>query len=269
MGKRTQKSSKGKKGQKQLASRQLDRAQTALVKFGADYQRTNPVVGISRSLQLICPAAMRVPIKYSCRLALLSAIGVYVEHNFTGNGLFDPDVTGTGTQPTGFDQWMAFFQRYRVIASHFRARVINPTAATNAAAMADISIVPTNTTTAFANSDIAGSQPYARRNLVNEIGMGPNGPARLEASMETDLILGTSRDAVISEENYSGTASANPSNLWYWRLTQEPADLASNSTGIYEIEITYLVDFYERQINVASSSAVPKVGRKLERKPTV
>lgn len=252
---------KGKSRRKQpkrLAENENDVALVRLVRFGGQVQASNPVAGLSRSMILLCPAAMRVPLKYSARLSLTSTIGVYVEHNYAGNGLFDPDVTGVGTQPTGFDQWCAFYQRYRVLASHFRVRVLNPTATTNAQAMSDIVVTATNTTTAFANSDVAASQPYATRSLANTISNGPNGPVRFSKMMESDLILGVSKEAMLSETTYAGSPSTNPGDVWYWRICQEAADLASTFTNIYEVEITYLVDFYERQLNVASSLATNK-----------
>lgn len=39
---------------------------------------------------------------------------------FSGNGLYDPDITGIGTQPMGFDQMMIFYEHYTV----FSARII-------------------------------------------------------------------------------------------------------------------------------------------------
>jgi len=252
---------------KRLAENENDGPQQRLVRYGAQVQESDPVAGLVRAPVLLCPAATRVLMKYAERISLSSAAGLYVEYNWSGNGLFDPNVTGTGTQPTGFDQWCAFYQRYRVLASHVRIRAINPGAATNAAAMTDIAIVPTNTTTAFANSQVAASQPYAKRQLANTIGTGPNGFLRLEGSMETDLILGTSRQAVLTDDTYSGSSSANPSNQWYWRICQEPADLASTQNTVYEVELTYLVDFYERQLNVASVAA-GKPGKVLRRTPT-
>ncbi len=40
-----------------------------------------------------------------------SALG---EHFFSCVGLFDPDITGTGHQPMGFDQYMALYDHYQV-----------------------------------------------------------------------------------------------------------------------------------------------------------
>jgi len=40
-------------------------------------------------------------------------------HVFIANGLYDPDITGTGIQPMGFDQMMVFYEHYTV----FNARI--------------------------------------------------------------------------------------------------------------------------------------------------
>jgi len=39
---------------------------------------------------------------------------------FSANGLYDPDITGTGHQPMGFDQMMAFYNHYEVIGAKIR-----------------------------------------------------------------------------------------------------------------------------------------------------
>lgn len=38
------------------------------------------------------------------------------------NSLFDPDLTGVGHQPRGFDQWMTLYQKYAVLSSTITVR---------------------------------------------------------------------------------------------------------------------------------------------------
>lgn len=41
-------------------------------------------------------------------------------HNFSANSLFDPDQTGTGHQPRGFDQLKLLYNRYKVYAVNIK-----------------------------------------------------------------------------------------------------------------------------------------------------
>lgn len=40
--------------------------------------------------------------------------GLGVSYVYTANGLYDPDISGTGGQPSGFDQMMVFYEHYTV-----------------------------------------------------------------------------------------------------------------------------------------------------------
>lgn len=44
-------------------------------------------------------------------------------HKFAVNSLFDYDQTGIGHQPAYFDQWSAFYRRYRVISAKWKFKV--------------------------------------------------------------------------------------------------------------------------------------------------
>jgi len=57
---------------------------------------------------------MRVSMCYSDTVALDPAIGAAANYVFSCNGMYDPDITGTGNQPRGFDQLMAMYDHYIV-----------------------------------------------------------------------------------------------------------------------------------------------------------
>lgn len=64
-----------------------------------------------------------VRLRYTTPLLINPAVGLAVFHFFRANGPFDPDLTGVGHQPRGYDQWAQFYQRATVLGS--RIRVIN------------------------------------------------------------------------------------------------------------------------------------------------
>jgi hypothetical protein len=51
-----------------------------------------------------------------------SAVNAYI---FSANGLFDPNITGTGHQPMGFDQMMVFYNHYTVLGASVRCMFEN------------------------------------------------------------------------------------------------------------------------------------------------
>ena len=55
--------------------------------------------------------------RYSATLPLNAPVGGCVDHLFLANGLYDPDVTGTGHQPYAYDQMTALYNQWVVISS--------------------------------------------------------------------------------------------------------------------------------------------------------
>ncbi len=55
----------------------------------------------------------------------IDAILAHDHQVFTANGLFDPDITGTGHQPRGFDQFMALYDKYVVVSSSITLKARN------------------------------------------------------------------------------------------------------------------------------------------------
>lgn len=57
---------------------------------------------------------------YSNSSLSVPSTGLAVSYVYSANGLYDPDISGTGTQPTGFDQMMVFYEQYTV----FQATIV-------------------------------------------------------------------------------------------------------------------------------------------------
>jgi hypothetical protein len=62
------------------------------------------------------PNNTRVVLKYNDFFSLSSSAGV-ATCNFSGNSLYDPDITFTGHQPYYYDRYSALYQYYTVIGS--------------------------------------------------------------------------------------------------------------------------------------------------------
>lgn len=66
-------------------------------------------------------------LKYCEEISINAGIAAVATYVFRANSLFDPNFTGVGHQPMGFDEWMARYARYAVISSTLTMRYVTET----------------------------------------------------------------------------------------------------------------------------------------------
>lgn len=67
----------------------------------------------------------RVSLTYGDVWELDAAAGTYKDNDFIINSLYDPDLTGAGGQPSGFDAYATMYARYRVVSAKVTVTFIN------------------------------------------------------------------------------------------------------------------------------------------------
>lgn len=70
------------------------------------------------------PQSRRVSLRYCTNIVLTSTMGTLSKHYFRATSLFDPDQTGTGHQPMGYDQMGALYNHYVVLGSKITVRAM-------------------------------------------------------------------------------------------------------------------------------------------------
>lgn len=63
------------------------------------------------------PQSMKTTLRYTERIEFTPTGTAVQQFRFMGNGVYDPNVTGVGHQPRGFDQFMDVYQKFTVVAS--------------------------------------------------------------------------------------------------------------------------------------------------------
>lgn len=150
------------------------------------------------------------------------------------NGLYDPNITGVGDQPTGFDQYMALYDLYTVLAVKVKVKVLNgdgtypqicgATVAGLASAQTDPNIYIRN-----------GTPQY---HVVGPLGAYMN---IREWQFDVDLTK-LAKTNIKTDPDYSGTAGTNPPNQWYLHIWNGAHDGTSNAGQCYwQVEFEYLV----------------------------
>ncbi len=121
---------------------------------------------------------------------------------FSLNGLHDPDITGFGHQPRGFDQLMTLYDHYVVIGVQVEALVTNLTTATAAvvATIRDNNVPDTNFISQMENPN---------RKTIMLAGSDAGGSAKsIKFNFNPNKFLGRSHP--LSDPDVKGTATANP-----------------------------------------------------------
>lgn len=117
-------------------------------KFRSSSQRDSRTRTISLiSPRHVVPERLLVCLPYQEFVGLGSAF--FVDYRFNLNSIFDPNQTGTGHQPLGYDQWALFYNRYRVISTRVTARFLN----VSTTEAAEVGIIASNSLTALGSID--------------------------------------------------------------------------------------------------------------------
>lgn len=197
----------------------------------------------------IMPDKLLVKIPYTTGLNL-TGTGVAAVRTFSGNSCFDPDVTGVGSQPFGFDQWSAFYSKYRVYGSSIKVLARANYVAADPNKMFMLVVIPTTYETVDTNYvDITG-EPYVKTKVLPNSNAGY--PCTIKSYMSTRKIFGVTR-AQSADTDYAALNTASPSIQWYWQVVcDEATSAAINPDCLIYVKIMYYVEFFSR-VNIDRS----------------
>lgn len=153
------------------------------------------------------------------------------------NGLYDPDITGTGHQPLGFDQWMAFYENFICFASKIKMTVRNVSGIEG-----QIGILPANTGTVATNISLYAESPYGK---IKSLGNDQSGKSI--ATITNYLSMKKYEGFPLASVNYTGSASSNPGITREWHILIQSYDVSSSIDISYNLEIVYYVKFFRRK----------------------
>lgn len=162
---------------------------------------------------------------------------VYV---FSCNGLYDPDITGIGHQPSGFDEMMGLFDHYCVVKSNIQAQFVNKDSAISIGC--GVSLADSSTVAVDARRYVeSGSSTWA---LLGPINGGAN---KATMSQEITLSKYLGRPNILSEDDCSGNVSNNPTEQAYYHLWVEGYGSTGTATDIL-VTIDYFAYLKEPRV---------------------
>lgn len=177
------------------------------------------------------PKKCLVTHKYTQNFQIQSTLGVLGTTQFTCNGMFDPDITGSGHQPMYFDQFSALYDHYTVIGSKMKITFAN-TSTGNASGrfvimQQDDSTIASSAVDAVSENSLGSWKMLAA---------GDNNVHTIFKKWSAKKTFGGS---VLGNDNLQGTVAANPVELSVYTLGYAVGTAVTQSIDVV-VEIDYI-----------------------------
>lgn len=174
-------------------------------------------------------------LKYVDAISLTSTLGATVQQQYAFNDLYDPDYTGTGHQPMGFDQLATIYEKYQVTGMAYKISTLG---------FSDNSVACVNwsdsATVKFADWKEAAEQKY---NKIRYLQQGSMKPTYLKGYMSTKRLLGLSK----TDDLPYTAVSSSPSDRTFFNMLFQTYDEASTSSAEFVVTLTFYCKFTGRK----------------------
>jgi hypothetical protein len=198
-------------------------------------------------LQAGFPDRIKARLCYTSLNRVNPGVLTFVDTVFNLNSLFDPEFTGAGHQPRGFDTLATLYGKYRVnrcIATlHARQR---------AAHGIQIVMVPNNTSTALQNNDYPAEM---QRSVASQITGSAQPVVNLERAYDCADVLGQTSAQYRADEDTSALVTANPAELLYLHVFAQQIDGATVLDYEFVLNMVFECEFFDRKFESPSSLA--------------
>lgn len=178
---------------------------------------------------------------YDFQQSIVGTAGIVASRVYTANGVFDPDITGTGHQVIGFDQIMAAYNHYSVIRSKITVTFLNNG---DAPVRCGIYLNPDSTPL----TDIVRIMENGLiKTVVCDSKTSGTGERLKSVSIDCDCkkFFGKGKYSELLESDYQGTLFANPVEQVYFTVfTGNPFD-TTTTTVVYDAVISYDTIYHE------------------------
>jgi hypothetical protein len=168
---------------------------------------------ISRS---VVSPHLRITMPYAQSGALTEAaanLGAY--QSFALNSAFDPDFSGGGLQPLGYDQYAQFYGRYRVLGIRVEVSVSNGSA--TVPILGGIYCSPQSTLPAVATAWRVQPTPSTKSKFLSP-NAGGTPVAVFRANVPLAMVFGVTTKEFTDDQDFSANFLSSPARLAYMHV---------------------------------------------------
>lgn len=194
------------------------------------FERSRKRKGRFKNSQCLLGAKKRITFKYTDIDNLTPVAGAADVMIFSCNGLFDPNISGIGHQPRGWDQMMALYDHYCVL----KANISIICAVVPATEPQFVSIALRDK----ASPAYAGYADILEDRFVKHGVVAEGSPLTLSYTIDVGKFLGIKNP--VNEKDLWGDIGNNPTEQCYFHVSAFNMNGGSPSTGV---QITYVVKY--------------------------
>lgn len=168
-----------------------------------------------------------------------------VYHTFSCNGLYDPNITGIGHQPMGFDVLMPLYDHYVGTKAELTLTITSNDATTTGQSIVGVTIKDSPTVSYSGNSHAQEQQ----RTIIRHLDVMGSGKETQVIKMKVNPNTFLSRKSPLSDPELKGTVSANPTEQCYFIVWVSGVNTGQiPSSVILEAQIDYTACFLEPKL---------------------
>jgi len=205
--------------------------------------RVYPLHGIS--------SETRAKLRYSAEVSLASSgVGTVVRHTFHANSLYDPDNTGVGGQPPGFDEYMTLYHYYTVVGGKMSAHPINSGTATYAAQYFCVAVSDAIVGTSMNTQSMLCNTPNSDKGSPWSAWGMNRGTYDIDKKERTRSvkwdaagIMGIKKSDVLTRTTLQGTSTTSPSDTIFGCLLVADVASGGSTTQAYLVTLEFDVVF--------------------------
>jgi len=177
-------------------------------------------------------------------LSVVGTTGLAGNYFFSANGLFDPNTTGTGHQPMGFDQMMLMYEQYTVVSSKITVVANNNSAANT---YADVALYLSPDTTSITDPSRLMENGFFVWKPLYPVGtQGAIATLSLDCNIATYFARDRNKRELLEDVNLFGNVASNPTEQVYFVVcAYDGVGAVNTSTVLFRVEIEYEVIFWE------------------------
>lgn len=171
---------------------------------------------MSRVSRGVISPHLRISMPYAQSGALAEGaanLGAY--QSFALNSAFDPDFSGGGLQPLGYDQYAQFYGRYRVIGVRVEVSVSNGSA--TVPILAGIYCSPQSTLPAVATAWRVQPTPTTLSKFLSP-SAGGTSVGVFRAKVPLAMVLGVTSKEFTDDQDFTANFSSSPARLAYMHV---------------------------------------------------